>query len=225
MITISKVGKLTGIVVSMPEEAEVVIKALSLQKKEDGKYFGKITDDCTVILFVCGVGKVNAQNATWALVSLGADRIINIGTCGAAGEGHNVGECYYPNVFFDGDFDLSMFGKSTKDPANVNYKYIATADSRMPLMREDCYTYSTFISDGRCSGSLIDMEAYAIASVCEVTNVPFLCLKVVSDGADSKAIEGFDQKVSPVLAANVDQIDRAVREFDEVYSIVYKRDE
>lgn len=46
---------------------------------------------------------------------------------------------------------------------------------------------------------IADMEAYALAKVCKNYNIPFVCLKFISDGADDRA--GQDWKLTVKLAA------------------------
>lgn len=209
-----------GIVVAMIEEASPIIEKLKLEGNGEGVFRGKVGED-TVILMLSGIGKVNAQNTTWKLISLGAERIMNIGTCGDLAE-REIGTIVLPNIFFDGDFDLSMMDNTTKDPANVNWRYIATASSRMPAIKEPCYTYSTFITDKRANGAIVDMEAYAVAAACVTVGVKFIAVKCISDGADDNASDNFDNNVSVVIKNNVDDIISFIEKFDDVYEKVYK---
>ena len=43
--------------------------------------------------------------------------------------------------------------------------------------------------------NVIEMEAYALAKVCKEENLPFLCLKYISDGADGNAVDDWQTEV------------------------------
>jgi adenosylhomocysteine nucleosidase len=43
---------------------------------------------------------------------------------------------------------------------------------------------------------LVDMEAYAIAKVCLLKKINFLCFKYISDTADKNASNNWEQNIS-----------------------------
>jgi adenosylhomocysteine nucleosidase len=43
---------------------------------------------------------------------------------------------------------------------------------------------------------LVDMEAYAIAKVCLLRNINFLCFKYISDNADQNASNNWEKNIS-----------------------------
>ena len=45
------------------------------------------------------------------------------------------------------------------------------------------------------------MEAYALAKVCKEENLPFLCLKYISDGADGNAVDDWLTEVKKAAIA------------------------
>ncbi len=49
--------------------------------------------------------------------------------------------------------------------------------------------------------TVVDMEAYAIAMVALRENIPFLCLKYISDGADGNAVEDWTIQVHKAALA------------------------
>ena len=212
-----------GLVVAMMEEAIPIIEEFKMEGNGEGVFQGRANGN-SIILMISGIGKVNAQNTAWKLISLGTDRIMNIGTCGDLAD-KGIGALVLPNIFFDGDFDLSMMDNTTKDPANVNGRYIATADSRMPAIKEVCYTYSTFITDKRAKGAIVDMEAYAVASACETVGTKFIAVKCTSDGADDEASETFDVNVSSVIKKHIKEIRSFIENYDETYDKIYKLEE
>lgn len=210
-----------GLVFAMEEEAKPVVEKLGLKKKEImGRVYYTNTEGCKGVGYlatISGVGKVNAMIATSILINTGCTKIVNIGTCGSIGN-HSVGDLVIPNVFFDGDFDLSAFDQTTKDPALANEELMKGAELRVPV---PCYTYSTFVTDKRAEGSIVDMEAYGIKALCNAIKVPFLAYKVVSDGGDEDAVDSFNEQVNSVICRHVDRIIKDIENFDETYREVY----
>jgi len=49
--------------------------------------------------------------------------------------------------------------------------------------------------------NVVDMEAYALALVAMKENIPFLCLKYISDGADGNAAEDWTVQVHHAAVA------------------------
>ena len=49
--------------------------------------------------------------------------------------------------------------------------------------------------------NVVDMEAYALAMIAMKENIPFLCLKYISDGADDNAADDWVIQVHKAAAA------------------------
>ena len=210
-----------GLVMALEEEAAPIINALGLTKTSDRTYEGKAGDN-DVCLRLAWMGQVNAQNAAWQLIGEGVQALVNVGTCGDLGD-HGIGACVFPNVFYIGDFDLSPIGFDTKDPANVNEGLSGEKDGNTLAQREICYSFSSFVTDERTKGAIVEMEAYSIAAVAACAGVPFLAAKCCSDGANDDASENFDSNVSSVVQKNADTIVRALKEFETVHAEIFKR--
>jgi adenosylhomocysteine nucleosidase len=59
-----------------------------------------------------------------------------------------------------------------------------------------CGTGDTFeMAHAATIYNVIDMEAFALAMIAMKENIPFLCLKYISDGADGNAAEDWTVKV------------------------------
>ncbi len=148
----------------------------------------------TVYIIVCGVGKVNAARAAqYAISSLGATEIINIGTAGALKKDMKVGEIYEIESACQYDFDL----------CDLNGTAIGTLNeftsNLIPLKSDGIYPKAIAGSADRFNddeldfkvlteivgASIRDMECAAIAQVCVHAGVPFRAFKVVSDIAKS----------------------------------------
>lgn len=184
-----------GIVFAMPEEARQVLRLDEFEKEVINGYTVYSRPDVNIVAAISGMGKMSASAATSILISKGCRRIVNIGTCGCTGGRFAPGELVIPNVFYDGDFDLSMMDISTKDPAGVN---TAEVDDPIP-----CYTYSTFVTDHRADDGIVEMEAYAVVAACRAMGVPVSVVKIVSDGGD---VDEFDSNVNSVITRHIQEI-------------------
>ena len=188
-------GAPVGIVFAMPEEARQVLRLDEFEKEVINGYTIYSRSDVNIVAAISGMGKMSASSATSILISKGCRRIINIGTCGCTGGRFAPGELVVPNVFYDGDFDLSMMDISTKDPAGVN---TAEVDNPIP-----CYTYSTFVTDHRADDGIVEMEAYAVVAACRAMGVPVTVIKIVSDGGD---VDEFEGNVNMVITRRIQEI-------------------
>ena len=188
-------SSLIGLVFAMPEEANQVLRLDEFEKEVINGYNIYSRPDVNVVAAISGMGKMSASAATSILIAKGCRRIINIGTCGCTGGRFAPGELVIPNVFYDGDFDLSMMDISTKDPAGVNTEAV---DDPIP-----CYTYSTFVTDHRADDGIVEMEAYAVVAACRAMGVPVSVIKIVSDGGN---VDEFDGNVESVITRHIQEI-------------------
>lgn len=184
-----------GIVFAMEEEAHQVLRLDEFEKEIINGYSIYSRPDVNIVAAISGMGKTSAGAATSILISKGCRRIINIGTCGCTGGRFAPGDLVLPNVFYDGDFDLSMMDICTKDPAGVNADAVEDA---IP-----CYTYSTFVTDHRADDGIVEMEAYAVVAACRALGVPVSVIKIVSDGGD---VDEFDGNVNSVITRHIQEI-------------------
>ena len=59
--------------------------------------------------------------------------------------------------------------------------------------RATCGTGDCFVEDkSQYYGEVVDMEAYALAKVCYLRDVPFVSFKYITDGADEQAHEDWE---------------------------------
>ncbi|MBO4694104.1 MAG: 5'-methylthioadenosine/S-adenosylhomocysteine nucleosidase [Clostridia bacterium] len=158
-----------------------------------------------VMVVLCGIGKVNAATAAMYLVNSGCDALLNFGLSGGLA-GVSLGEFIVPGKFLEHDFDLTGLGYKPCEKPGQDYIY--SADEKLC----DCFSSACkaritgtavcgdrFISSNSdkeflistFSASSCDMETAAIASVCHITNTPFVSLRRISDGADDKATETY----------------------------------
>lgn len=190
-----------GMVFAMEDEARQVLRLDDFEKQAVNGYAVYSRPGVNIIAAISGMGKISASAATSILISMGCGRIINVGTCGCTGGRFAPGELVCPNVFYDGDFDLSMMDICTKDPAGVN-----TAEVEDPI---PCYTYSTFVTDHRADDGIVEMEAYAVVAACRAHNVPVTVIKVISDGGD---VDEFEGNVSSVISRHIQEIIKIIEQ-------------
>lgn len=122
-------------------------------------------------LFFTGIGKINAaMSATRLIIENKPDLIINIGTAGSYDQSLvGLVEC---GIFTDRDNDFLDETIVT----DSNLMILSTGDS--------------FVTEGYGHG-LVDMEAFAIAKVCEEFGVKFKCFKYVTDYVGHNSVEGW----------------------------------
>ncbi len=141
-----------------------------------------------------GIGKVNAAHAfSRQIYSQRPDIVINMGTAGS--RKHMTGSIVNCTQFIQRDMDVSVLGFEkwktpfSDDPVTIDYGEVIS-----DLKQGICGTGDSFdATESAALFDVVDMEAYALALICQRENIPFICLKYISDGADDNAIEDWNQ--------------------------------
>ena len=151
---------------------------------------------------ICGIGKVSATyELTRAIHIHKPSLIVNLGSAGS-----NVfsnGEVVCCTQFIQRDMDVCVMGYE---------KYETPLSGIAPLLNYGieieglphgiCGTGDNFEVSHSCSDyNVIDMEAYSLALVAMKEQIPFLCLKYISDGADGTAAESWNVQVHKAAEA------------------------
>jgi adenosylhomocysteine nucleosidase len=143
-----------------------------------------------------GIGKVNAAYMLSKQIMLQRPPlIINLGS---AGSSHfKKGEVVCCNQFVQRDMDVRGLGfalyETPLSGINPVLKYGLPYNN---LPTATCGTGDNFeMSHAATAYNVVDMEAYALALVAMKENIPFLCLKYISDGADDSAAEDWTVQV------------------------------
>ena len=157
-----------------------------------------------------GIGKVNASAITAKLICNGCDCIMNYGLSGGIG-GSAIGKFVIPDRFIEHDFDLTPLGYQLCE--KPFQKYIYDADKKI-ISDIKCLIPDAIVGTAVCGDKFItkkedsdffeksfdaktcDMETAAIASVCDMANVPFYCIRRVSDGADENVEKYIDMNIN-----------------------------
>ncbi|NCC21002.1 MAG: nucleosidase [Alphaproteobacteria bacterium] len=166
-----------------------------------------VADECGVAfgdytVLNTGVGKLNAAYAL--MKALGERRpslVVNLGTAGSAV--HPAGTVVHCTSFVQRDMDVSPLGfeRGVTPFSNegVRLEYGLEAPG---LPHAVCGTGDSFetahTGEEYC---IVDMEAYALAVICKRENIPFLCLKYISDGADGRASQDWCEALEKASVA------------------------
>ncbi len=151
---------------------------------------------------ITGIGKISAtytlakhiQQTTPSL-------IVNLGSAGS--NEFKKGEVVCCSKFIQRDMDVRGLGFQQYEtplsdlPVVLEYGMILSE-----LPQGICGTGDTFEMNHFCNDyNVIDMEAYALALIAMKENIPFLCLKYISDGADGLAADDWSVHVHKAAKA------------------------
>ena len=149
-----------------------------------------------------GIGKVNAAYALMkALQNKKPALIVNLGSAGS-------------NEFKKGDLVCcTKFVQRDMDVRGLGFELYETPFSGLPtilhyglkidgLPEGICGTGDSFeMGHSATVYNVVDMEAYALAMIAMKENIPFLCIKYISDGADGSAAEDWTVQVHKAAVA------------------------
>lgn len=160
-------------------------------KAEAGTFFSEFQTVFT------GIGKVNATyRLLKAIQHYQPDIIINLGTAG--GFGLKKGEIICCTDFVQRDMDVTPLGFEKfvtpfeeNKPVVLSYGISKNGIKKAVCGSGDCFE----INHTTSLYQVVDMEAYALAKVSKAENIPFLCLKYISDGADDNAATDWQEEV------------------------------
>ena len=149
----------------------------------------------------CGVGKINATYKALEIISKYEPKlIINFGTAGSLRK--NLLGLHEVSHFFQRDMDARALGFKIGVTPFEERSVIDFGRTGL-----SCSSGDNFVSSPpELKTDLVDMEAYAIAKVCVLKNVQFMCFKYVSDNADESASKNWKANVSLGATAFKDMI-------------------
>jgi adenosylhomocysteine nucleosidase len=151
---------------------------------------------------IVGIGKVNAAyELTKAIHQHKPGLIINLGSAGS-----NVfkkGEVVCCTKFIQRDMDVRGLGFKEYETPFSGIDPVLNYGIRIKGLPEgicgtgDSFEMNHFVADY----NVIDMEAYPLALIAMKEQVPFLCLKYISDGADGTAADDWAVQVHNAATA------------------------
>ncbi|MES2239349.1 MAG: 5'-methylthioadenosine/S-adenosylhomocysteine nucleosidase [Bacteroidota bacterium] len=149
-----------------------------------------------------GIGKVNAAyELTKAIYQNKPDLIVNLGSAGSSS--FSKGDVVCCTQFVQRDMDVRGLGYELYEtPYSGNPSILKYGLAMDELPEGVCGTGDNFeMGHAETMYNVVDMEAYALALIAKNENIPFLCLKYISDGADDNAAEDWTVQVHKAAIA------------------------
>ncbi|NAW51575.1 nucleosidase [Elizabethkingia argentiflava] len=176
-------------------------------RQEAGAYFEGFNRIFT------GVGKINASYSLMKyLINHQPDLIINLGTAGSFSFKKGAVVCC--TSFIQRDMDASPLGISKyKTPFSTDKLVLKYGMVLKGLPQGVCGTGDHFENAHTTNlYSIVDMEAYALALIAKRENIPFLCLKYISDGADAKALEDWTREINKASESLLEALSTSIED-------------
>lgn len=171
----------------------LLVFALEMEAQEEFSEFNTL---------YTGVGKVNATySLTKAIHRHQPDVVINLGTAGSTA--FNKGTVVCCNQFIQRDMEVTALGfQKFETPFSTDEIVLEYGILVDHLPKGICGSGDQFEMEHlNPEYNVIEMEAYALAKVCKEEQVPFLCIKYVSDGADGNAVDDWRAEVKKASIA------------------------
>ena len=151
-------------------------------------------------IFYSGVGKINATLKTAEVIyKTNPKLVINYGSAGALNK--NLSGLHQVTSFFQRDMDVTGLGfmrgeTPFEDDIPLMLDFGITEYNNIKR-RATCGSGDSFVEDRtQYYGEVVDMEAYALAKVCYLYDVPFISFKYITDGADEQAHEDWEANLA-----------------------------
>ena len=211
---------MVGIISALDEELQLFLENAEIHDKvlqsKITFHFGTL-EGHAVVLLKCGVGKVNAAIATQLLVDrFGVDSIIFTGMAGGLVPYIQKQDIVISNFVVQYDVDLTAFGRRPGEIPELSRlieadsKLIKSARAAFEVYKTDNNLHSnvivgtiacgdTFVSDEEkiqwmqteFGAVAVEMEGGAVGQVCQMNNIPFVIIRVISDVASEAAASEF----------------------------------
>ena len=160
-----------------------------------------------VISVVTGIGKTQAaMQLTKAILEHQPQCVINLGTAGTLR--HRVGDILLSREYIDRDFQqiqLPGVGFHLQNtlplPQAIHDIYLRMQQAATIPMAV-VSTGDNFVTDAaHLSEDMVDMEGYALASVCQEFGVPLVSVKYITDIIGQNSVEDWAAKLEHARAA------------------------
>lgn len=151
-----------------------------------------------------GVGKLNAAYSLSKHLTAHKPKprlVVNLGTAGS--RRHNAGTIINATRFIQRDMDVTALGMAPFQTPFSNDPIILEYGRTLPGLPQGlCGSGDNFdITDKALQFDIVDMEAYTLALICQREDIPFLCLKYVSDGANDTARQDWNTALEQAARA------------------------
>ena len=159
-----------------------------------------------------GVGLVNACNQVAKLIyTRNATSVINFGTAGLVSNKDLAGKLVEVDVIIHRDMKTEPQAPRGVTPfEDDEFAGALTTGSETIIT---CGSGDSFVQEPDAwfeyaNIDLVDMEAYAIAKLCAMNNIPFRCFKYVTDFADENAMKNWQANVADGAELFIDWINK-----------------
>lgn len=156
--------------------------------------------DCNTL--ITGIGKVSAAYAlTKSIAQHKPAMIINLGSAGS--NTFSKGTIVCCTQFIQRDMDVRGLGFQLYETPLSGIDPVLQYGLQMErLPQAICGTGDSFeMNHDVTAYTVVDMEAYPLALIAQKENIPFLCLKYISDGADGSAADDWNELVHKAAVA------------------------
>jgi adenosylhomocysteine nucleosidase len=206
-----------GIIAAMDQELQLLKEKLSDAKswtRAGVVFYSGTYANHEVVLVKSGIGKVQAaMTATLLIHNFGVQALINTGSAGGIGSGLKVGDVVISDKTAYWDADVTAFGYEIGQlPAQPRFfeasKYLlmemekAVIANNQHAHRGLIVSGDSFISSPEKTQQIrqnfpevlaVEMEGAAIAQVAHQFGIGYLVIRAMSDTADEKATQSFDE--------------------------------
>ena len=151
---------------------------------------------------ITGIGKVNAAyELTKVIQNKKPYLIVNLGSAGS--NSFQKGDIICCTKFVQRDMDVRGLGFAQYETPLSNLPVVLDYGLAMDNQKMGiCGTGDSFeMGHATKICDVVDMEAYALAMIAMKENIPFLCLKYISDGADDNAADDWVIQVHKAAAS------------------------
>ena len=190
-----------AIIGAMDSEIENLKTTLSLKKEDNNDiYVGNFCNK-EIILSKSGIGKVNsAANTQYIIDKYMPNYIINTGCAGSLTDKLKVMDTVISSYVTYHDFTpIRIMKYSTPDNGNIIADKNLISIIEVVLKKENINYYVSPIASGDCfvtdfnirdeiykktKATIVDMESASIGHISRKNNIPFVCIRTISDFAD-----------------------------------------
>jgi len=231
-----------GVIVAMEKELDSLktqVPNLKSIKTDAYEFYSASINHTSIIVVRSGIGKVNAALCATSLIhNFNPDMVISTGVAGGLSlkiKPNDVviaKELTYHDVYCGGDVEkgsiqgLPKMYKSSDYLVSAAKKVFEESHAGL-IVSGDKFVHGKvekeYILKDFPNALAVDMESCAIAQTCYLCNVPFMALRVISDGCDETEYRRFWDEIANVLSFSVlsiiKRIDFDYAECDTEYKI------
>ena len=224
-----------GIIGAMQQEVAILKGLIEVQKVEKmmhveftvGTLHGQ-----EVVLLESGIGKVNVAIATTLLLDkFNPDYVINTGSAGGIKAEAEVGDVVISESVAYHDVDVTGFGYAWGQVPGL--PAVFESDAKLILKVEEVLNKTgirhfkgqivtgdafvnrpaqmSHIQEHFPNAVALEMEAAAVAQVCQIANVPFVVVRALSDIAGKESHVSFDEFLPLAAKASSEMVVELVR--------------